>query len=211
MSDEPWIPPPRMRRFTLLDAMVLIAATAGALRFCHQAMIAYDADFAVPMYVIRNAWQKGVFSAPVHICFWFQIAAPFLLAWSLALTLLRFFPPRPDRSELSRQPGAVAALSITGALAALVIGWVAICLPLIGWGRLVALGAKQPSINILMFRMLLFAGMGAGQAVAGGWLVLALTGRWKPAQDWIDRAGRVVGALAILSTPFLMWASLIYR
>ena len=40
-------------------------------------------------------------------------------------------------------------------------------------------------------------------AVAGAWLALALSGRWRPEPDWLDRAGRVLGLLWIVS-PLLL-------
>jgi hypothetical protein len=33
----------------------------------------------------------------------------------------------------------------------------------------------------------------AGLAVLSGWLTLVLTGRWRPAEGWLDGSGRFVG------------------
>lgn len=39
----------------------------------------------------------------------------------------------------------------------------------------------------------------AGLLVAGSWLVLILTGTWRPERSWLDRAGRVLGWFWILA------------
>ena len=41
-------------------------------------------------------------------------------------------------------------------------------------------------------------------AVAAAWLTLALTGRWRPRPDWLDRAGRALGTFWIAIVP-LIW------
>ena len=209
MSEDRLPTSPRRRRFTLLDAMVLTGATAGALRLCQKLMAAYDPDFGDPLSVVRNARIKGVFSAPVYVVFWFEIAAPFLLAWGLALAVLRFVPPRPRRSDLNRRPGSMAAMAIAGSVVAMTLGWCLVCLPLIAVGRFVALGAQQSPHYALVFRTVLFGGMGAGQAVAAAWLAIGVSGRWRRSRDWLDRAGFLVGALTVASMPFLLWASLL--
>ena len=208
--DEPGsITAPRVRRFGLLDAMVLTGATAVPLRFSQKVMAAYDPGFSDPLSVIRNAREHGVFSAPVYILFWFEIAAPFLLAWALALAVLRWMPPRPPRAEIARRAGSVAVTSMAAAVAFLAIGWVVLGLPLIAIGRFVALGATQPPQYNLIFRTILFATIGAGLAVAASWTSLLVGGTRAEGKDWIDRVGTVLGGLALLFVPFHLWAALI--
>ena len=36
--------------------------------------------------------------------------------------------------------------------------------------------------------------------ILGGWLVLILSGRWRPDRSWIDRAGTAIGAMWIAIT-----------
>jgi hypothetical protein len=42
-------------------------------------------------------------------------------------------------------------------------------------------------------------------AVAGAWLALVLSGRWRPEPDWIDRAGRAFGVCWIVSPFIATW------
>jgi hypothetical protein len=42
-------------------------------------------------------------------------------------------------------------------------------------------------------------------AVAGAWLALALSGRWRPERDWLDRAGRVLGVCWIVAPFITAW------
>ena len=70
------------------------------------------------------------------------------------------------------------------------------------------LGAKALLLLVLMIgvpqkRPMIAAYMGDGvaivswaaPAVAGAWLVLVVSGRWRPERGWIDRFGRVLGVL----------------
>jgi hypothetical protein len=43
-------------------------------------------------------------------------------------------------------------------------------------------------------------------AVAGAWLALALSGRWRPERDWLDRAGRALGVCWIVSPLIASWS-----
>ena len=41
-----------------------------------------------------------------------------------------------------------------------------------------------------------------GGGVAAAWTIQAIGGRWRPEPTWIDRAGRLLGAFWIVTTPF---------
>jgi len=96
-------PTPR-RKFTLIDAMVLIAATALAL---------------VPIHYIYAA--VGVFDLPtdssldsflIIMMGVYAILIPLLITLSLALWLLRLRRPRPRFRQVFRQPGMAASTAI---------------------------------------------------------------------------------------------------
>ncbi len=196
----------RPRRFTILDGLVLTAATAVALRFMQKVMGSYDADFGDPMSVIQNARLRGFWSAPVYLLFWFEIAAPFLLCWGLALAILRFVPPRPGRRRW--RPGSAAVRSVAGSVLAMGAGWGVLVVPL--WTRIfVARGAIQPEMYGLAFRSVVLFMMAAGASVAASWLSLAIDRRCRRSADWIDRLGLVLGVLCLVELPFMMWAGFI--
>lgn len=44
-----------------------------------------------------------------------------------------------------------------------------------------------------------------GLAVACGWMLLLVSGRWRPERSWIDRAGRVLGWFWIAILPVTGW------
>ncbi len=43
-------------------------------------------------------------------------------------------------------------------------------------------------------------------AILGGWLLIALIGRWRPEPSWIDRAGRLAAATWLIITA-IEWSS----
>jgi hypothetical protein len=44
-----------------------------------------------------------------------------------------------------------------------------------------------------------------GVAVASSWLLLLVSGRWRPEPSWIDRSGRVLGWIWIAILPLTCW------
>ena len=104
--------PPR-RLFNLMDAMVLVAATAAGLGI---ARAIRDA-----LWELTNAPVNvgGVGPALLRGARGIVLAYPLLVAWTIALLLLVFLPRRfrPSRSELLNGPGkaacGAAAIAIT--------------------------------------------------------------------------------------------------
>ena len=93
----------RARPFTLLDAMVLIAATAIALlpfRFFLSVFEGLSATLSVAHRIV-----EVVFVADALIC-------PLALSLSLALWVLRLRQPRPGLPRVFRQPGMAASTAI---------------------------------------------------------------------------------------------------
>jgi len=170
--------PPTLRRMTLSDAMIVVAVTAAGFataRACLRVMPGSDPAFAVRV--------SAVFVA---------------LAMTIALIPLRLRRPRPRRP--GGGPGMVACCAVALAMAFILAEqanhWLK---PAPGPS------SAEPhyrTINLVfnLLRLDLYS-----PAVAGAWLALALTGRWRPECDWVDRAGRALGFCWIVSPFIVMW------
>ena len=103
------------RKFTLLDAMVLIAATAVAfvllrVLFARPGASLLD-SFGYPIF-----GPLSQFASDLHM-----IVSPFVVTWSAALCILRMRRPRPRLSRVFRQPGISACSAILIASACFLI------------------------------------------------------------------------------------------
>jgi hypothetical protein len=174
------MPEPRRLRFTLADAMILVAATTPGL------------------ILIRIAVGFGLFTFPPP-----QKNPPgreflenlslggscVLLSLSLAVLILTARRARGELRHASEGPGFVACLVV---LAASV-------LPLAYFAREV-MESHGFIENITTPYSNMFARLadGAGLMIMGAWLALAMVGRWRPQPTWTDRLGCVVGACWVL-------------
>ncbi len=168
--------PPRAKRrcrpITVLDLMIVVAATA----------VGFALDRSLPVLEhlgIPRTWA---------------VELPCLMAWTIAAFVIRLRRPRPVFRWLMRQPGAVAThvvmllVPIAGAIG--VVAWVA---------KGILNHYRVPTGNFLPLPLILIgAAAMAGAFVAGGWLSLALSGRRRTEAGWIDLLGRVVGTLWIV-------------
>ena len=183
---ESILAPLQTRRFTLSDALILVAAMAVCLAFSvrqaryyvdHVLRIAshYDqmisetpedqneADYKNYLRTERN---KDLFRATMKLSYVVNIPFPFLLFLSPTLLWLRIRKPRPNWGNLMRQPGTIACTG--GMLTALLA-------PL--WGALVG-----GSWFVLSFGI-----------VPISWLILGASRQWRFEASWLDRAGRMIG------------------
>jgi hypothetical protein len=170
------------RRFSVLDAMILVAATAvgfGAIRTCSSE---YYNNVLWPYRPMPAAswlsWSAVVLS---HSAF---CLSPLPAAWTVAALVLRLRAPRPPLARLMRQPGAVAGVAATLVIA-LGIGHYLSDLPRSSWHD-----APFEYTNYAL-----------GCAVAAGWLILALSRRWRAEPSWLDRLGRGLGVYWIGMVP----------
>jgi hypothetical protein len=179
------------RRFSLLDAMILIAATAVGLAIARRWTQLADVTRLFlspdegPLPVLASLTRRIVLSWPV------------VAMWTLALVALRLRRPRPRGRRLFAPAGVVACL-----VAAVVMGlefaqvvfietedWIQYPHPrhtAARWGEF-----EYRAIHTT-------ATTSIGMAVAAAWVALALARRWRSERSWIDGAGRVVGSLWIL-------------
>ncbi len=92
------------RKFTLIDAMVLIAATGIALVPTRNLYIWISPG---SLLEIRNSDDLWNFGRGVHL-----ILIPLVLTWATALWVLRLRQPRPRLRRVFRQPGMASCTAI---------------------------------------------------------------------------------------------------
>ena len=90
-----------LRRFTLADAMVLIAATAIAFAFV---------QFQGLPWILAEKWfpPHDKILRPPEDGDLAALISSFLIPWTVALCFLRFNRPQPSRRRLFMRPGFVA-------------------------------------------------------------------------------------------------------
>jgi hypothetical protein len=169
------------RRMNLSDAMILVAVTGTALAIARACLLS----------IMPRSLPS--FAARLTIVF-------IALALTISLIPLRFRRPRPRRP--GRHPGTVACCAVAMALAFI------LAREAISWLRPVP---SQTLLSVPHYRAINFI-FNLDRldlysfAVAGAWLALALSGRWRPEPDWLDRTGRVLGLLWIVSPFITAWA-----
>jgi hypothetical protein len=170
------------RRFTLIDAMILIAATALGL-----ALDLWMRRKPVFSRVPHTAWLSSLYYALEP---WLSTGGCVALFWTLAVLPLRLRKPRPTRRRLWRQPGVIACSAAGLAALLSVVSSIPEGLgpPNLGedwsfWYGL-AVAATASGAN--------------GPAIAVAWTVLTLSGAWRAEASWIDRLGRGLGVIWFL-------------
>jgi hypothetical protein len=179
----------RVRRFTIGDAMILIAATAigfaGSASFYRElapGMDSFDGSWA-------NTRQRSTELAVLMI--------PCLIAWTVTLIIIRLRQPRSSWRRLSREPGMTAGLA-----ALLPLSFTAVVIPVLIFhasrtGRLpVGFWSKFPGNLMELFFV---PAPVIGLCVLVAWVMLVLQGQWRSRREWIDQAGRLVGSLWIVT------------
>ena len=181
--------PSTPRKFTLLDAMVLIAATGIAL-------------VPVRLYQWENWHLPERWSASEILYAGLDaniVLVPPALALTAALWLLRMMPPRPRIRRVFRQPGlAAGTTTIVLALAALMSFLIYASIDR---------GIHFESVNEmnLWTRIGMIPMFLAGNAVAAVWFVMWLSGTWRSEPSWIDRAGRALGVYWVTISVLFGW------
>ena len=193
------------RPFTLLDAMILVAATALDLagfraelgHHYHRSLLYVLQDGKEYQTLVNwpgNAvprWYLSIYTGG-------RLAArsvPMLASWSLALLVIRLRRPRPSRQPLFRQPGMVAGCAVALAVATNAL-FCSVQVLLAGLGQSALVDVRYyGSLAYLCCQT--FQGGPIGLAVLASWTILALSGRWRREPGWIDRAGSVLGGIWI--------------
>ena len=175
---------PSSRPFTLLDGMILVAATAAGFATirAHSRFLLLDLPHP------QGSWRL------LDIMGWvLRWITPFLEAWSFAFLVIAYREPHPRWRVWLRRPGNVACIAATMALAC-EYTWIAlICVRFWEphrrlWGQ-----GYVPSLHPMSFVS------GVGSWIVGAWLALFLSGSWRPARGWVERLGRAIGIVWILA------------
>jgi hypothetical protein len=205
---------PPGRPFTALDAILVPGAflLGAAWSFASQSLIVHLAR----EHVARRfgAWWgvESLIDRCSMIVRWSVPALSALLAPpTLALLLARIRTPRPPLARCFRQPGTAACAVASIVLVLEVVNQYLNLTIRIGMPRLVLdlwdWGANEATEFASPHRFgALAVGLGEmpGLAVAGAYLALWASGLWRPAQTWIDRAGRALGWFWILAALILI-------
>jgi hypothetical protein len=183
--------PVQVRRFRIVDAMVLVASLAIGFALIER-QVRFD--------FLDLQWSKpklSAFASPKQGDL-VTVIASLLTPLTLAVLVLRLLPTRPRRRRLFEQPGFTACAMVIFMDIPLIFGhyqyninfYQTFFPDVSGWNYLIQLNYR-PEI---------------AYAVAASWTLLALSGRWRAERSWVDRAGRVVGWLWILLIP-MRWFS----
>jgi hypothetical protein len=183
---------PARRTFTLLDAIVIIAATATGFAWVRSIIDEFDWP---------DSWTYEVWGLSDYVYVIGHLLAcvlrPLLAIWTLAILGLRFLEPRPPIYKLAYQPGVTACGSVVLVLACEFLRYLAIAVAM-------AKGAPwhhpflvQGSFGADFYR----SGISEGAfhyAVVVAWGLLLVMRRWRPQKSWIDRTGRAIGVLWLI-------------
>jgi len=181
--------PPRMP--SILDAMILVAATAAGFALIR----ATGMDFSVPAVAVPRANYpfSGITSGMrlfIQVQHGLSALLPFLATWTLAAVVIRLRQPRPRLRKLVRQPGTIACVTAMTSVG-LQAMWI---LPLLAVGD----RFLHPRTLFITY------GPNVGLTVLGAWITLALGGWWRSEPSWIDRLGRALG-LAWIAVNTIAW------
>jgi hypothetical protein len=177
------------RRFNVADAMILIAATAVALA---------SVQFQGLPWILAEKWFPPKDNAlhPPEDGDLAALISSLLVAWSIAVVILRFQRPRPSRRRLFIQPGFMACATACAMMAML-------CLDEYRDHIFVYRTFTAPYVQ---YAVAINYRISISFATAGIWLLMLICRRWHAQPSWIDRAGRVVGACWIILIP-IRWCS----
>jgi hypothetical protein len=165
------------RRFTLADAMIVVAATAIGLGGF---IASQDIDGRPRM--------------PTAVSEYVRLTSFQFVIWSWAIVIMRLCPPRPALWRVGRQPGFVACLAV-GVFS--LTRWCYEIPEYIGHLDNVKLISF---INLFVLASWPFF---VCPAIIVAWLTLALGGNWRPEASWIDRLGRALGIVWLAASVLL--------
>ena len=157
------------RPFSILDGMVLVAATA------------------VGIVLARSIFEDAVRmpSSPMWLA---RPITFFCLPWTLAFVNIRLHAPRRSLHRIMVQPGMAACTAVAVVTAIDIASWV------IYWTTLDSQHARD-----MLARYWRGHSHHAGLAVVATWLGLRLGRYWRPEPGWIDRLGWVLGLIWVLT------------
>jgi hypothetical protein len=172
----------RVRPFTIFDGMIFVAATALAI---------------VPLRYFAEqdwTWKPGPTSLEPYLTRMLAYSGAVLTCWSLAALVLSLRKPRRALRRLALRPRF--AFLIVALVETIRLGLSCISKVL-----------RSPSITgSLIFNYACNLTDTIGRLTSILWLVLALSGRWRPGQSWTDRLAWLLGAAFIA----ISWFNFLY-
>lgn len=192
------------RRFRMVDAMILVAATAAGCALISWLDRATDGEVSWQALgeCIREltetalAWEAASDWEIVFELTYYNVAClvlPLVALWTLAVIPLRLLGPRPRWRRLACQPGLMAACATAVVLVAygLLIGTVSLVVRREGasWSEAVT--------ELALVGFAPHAPLAVGLAVLASWMTLIVGRRWRAEPSWVDRLGRILGVFWI--------------
>ena len=183
------------RPFRVLDAMILVAATAiccGIIQWIDQATggdISWSGlrDAIQELSLSSSGEMRGKFVPKACLLvLWLLFATmPLIVMWTLALIPIRLLAPRPRFHRLACQPGMMAAYASGVACAFSAVPF-AVSVSAHAWEHV----ASSDFDRLVLVSFPMFMGL----AISVSWMALLLGGRWHAERSWVDRLGRAIGA-----------------
>ena len=167
------MPQPIRRRFTLADAMILIAAAAvgiAAARWWHQITEQEPPTFQKKYFLLNGE------IIPIYLSWFFLPFTPAMIA-------IRLRKPRPTYRRLFWQPGIQVSTAV---------GCAVVC-PVLEWGSIALIPTDAFAHHFPFYAIGNGLTTMVGPMVAVSWLIAFLVGRRRSEAGWIDRGGRVLG------------------
>jgi hypothetical protein len=186
LEDSP--APAPLRKFTILDGMILVAVTAFGLAW----NVASEKNSFTYNYVFNQGFP---ILRALNSAMW--IFQAHLILWSLAIGAIGLFGPRRLLRDKVKQPGLAAC-------------WAASLAILFKAAWYLPFRLQQDRGNVLTGGLMIQTFEEGMFAVVGAWMVLAVSGLWEPRRDWIDRVGRVLGVLWIVATSYYHFRDLFW-
>jgi hypothetical protein len=169
------------RKFSLLDAMDLIAATAVGLTIDYVFWSDMHGWDGAVLKHFRDLTAAGII-----------LSVPVAAMWTVATLALQLRRPRYRLRRLLQRLGIAACCAATVALA--------LGAGLVIWTMRGA-SVSYPSRVIMAYGL----PMMAGSAVTAVWTILMIVGGYRAASDWTDRLGRIMGIYWVMSPLVLGW------
>jgi len=186
------------RRFRLIDAMIIVAATATGLAWGRTDLVATVQAREIPTGIVFSDMQTRPVVFADRMNTFRRGASRHLGCWTLAVLMVRLRSPRPRHFRLMCQPGMLAVATAT---AYAVVGAAGFLLAFLIRAKYKPAWSDYAGQAIDLH--------GTSKAIAAAWLILALSGCWRPERTWIDRLGCLIGlawiVLEIAGNVFDWW------
>jgi hypothetical protein len=189
------------RQLHLIDAIILIAASAVALAISTQVDVQPTSIVAgQPAFSPFGSLAMG---ATLWVEKWIS---PWLISWAGAFLVICYWRPRPGLRPIWDQPGVLA--SALGILALIFVGIIALGRPALFILMLLLGSGPGPNSNPSMGLADILGETTSygGALILGSWLTLAFSGRFRREPGWIGRLGMFIGSCWI-GAHLISWIS----